>query len=79
MLDYHLMVFADLSEDIHDSLSKKVTSIDISSVAISIMMERTRSKKSMKWEEGDLEKLDIGPSTFDVVVDKGTYTWAFTP
>ena len=65
---------SELSEQMYDAGYTKITNIDISSVVIEQMAERSRlSRPEMKFQVGDVTDLHMyADSSFDILIDKST-------
>ena len=65
---------SELSEQMYDAGYTKITNIDISSVVIEQMAERSRlSRPEMKFLVGDVTDLHMyADSSFDILIDKST-------
>ena len=56
----------------YDQGFRQIYNMDISSVCITQMAERNKSRPEMKWEVMDVRELKYPTGKFDLIVDKST-------
>lgn len=61
-----------LSAQLYDAGFPNITNVDISEVVINQMRQRYKEMDRMEWLRGDVTKLDLPDSSFDLIIDKGT-------
>ncbi|GMH71701.1 hypothetical protein TrRE_jg8614 [Triparma retinervis] len=62
---------SSLSEQMYEDGFRDITNIDISTVVVEQMIERTQSMPGMTWQIMDCRYMEFEDETFDAVVDKG--------
>eukprot|EP01083_Nonionella_stella_P232526 820161_1 len=63
---------SSLSEDIYDSCTKDVTSIDFAFTAIDMLNEKAAGKVGLQFITMDVQSMEFPNENFDIVIDKGT-------
>jgi len=60
-----------LSEEMYEDGFRDMTNIDISTVVVEQMIERTHSMPGMTWQIMDCRYMEFEDECFDAVIDKG--------